>query len=86
MCTKSVRFKRYFSIHYVIASTGTILDYIPLWTIGGYTIMINAISVVLQILILRRNFEWVVTIPGDGNSIAIQQVLAGQDCLLLNSV
>lgn len=42
-----------------MASAGTILDYIPRWTIGGYTIMMNAIFVVLQILILRKNFEWV---------------------------
>ena len=41
-----------------MASAGTMLDYIPRWTIGGYTIMMNAIFVVLQILILRRNFEW----------------------------
>lgn len=47
------------TIPYVMASAGTILDYIPRWTIGGYTIMMNAIFVVLQILILRRNFEWV---------------------------
>ena len=47
------------TIPYVMASAGTILAYIPRWTIGGYTIMMNAIFVVLQILILRRNFEWV---------------------------
>lgn len=47
------------TIPYVMASAGTILDYIPRWTIGGYTIMMNAIFVVLQILILRKNFEWV---------------------------
>ena len=44
------------TIPYVMASAGTMLDYIPGWTIGGYTIMMNAIFVVLQILILRRNF------------------------------
>ncbi len=47
------------TIPYVMASAGTMLDYIPRWTIGGYTIMMNAIFVVLQILILRKNFEWV---------------------------
>ena len=47
------------TIPYVMASAGKMLDYIPGWTIGGYTIMMNAIFVVLQILILRRNFEWV---------------------------
>ena len=47
------------TIPYVMASAGKILDYIPGWTIGGYTIMMNAIFVVLQILILRKNFEWV---------------------------
>ena len=47
------------TIPYVMASAGKMLDYIPRWTIGGYTIMMNAIFVVLQILILRRNFEWV---------------------------
>ena len=47
------------TIPYVMASAGTILNYIPGWTIGSYTIMMNAIFVLLQILILRRNFEWV---------------------------
>ena len=47
------------TIPYVMASAGKMLDYIPGWTIGGYTIMMNAIFVALQILILRRNFEWV---------------------------
>lgn len=47
------------TIPYVMASAGKMLDYIPGWTIGGYTIMMNTIFVVLQILILRRNFEWV---------------------------
>ena len=42
------------TIPYVMASAGTTLDYIPRWTIGGYTIMMNAIFVVLQILILRK--------------------------------
>ena len=31
-----------------MASAGKMLDYIPGWTIGGYTIMMNAIFVVLQ--------------------------------------
>ena len=47
------------TIPYVLASAGSFLDYIPKWTIGGYTIMMNAVFVVMQILILRRNFEWV---------------------------
>ena len=47
------------TIPYVMASAGTILDNIPRWTIGSYTIMMNAVFVALQILILRRNFEWV---------------------------
>lgn len=42
------------TIPYVMASAGKMLDYIPGWTIGGYTIMMNAIFVVLQILILEE--------------------------------
>ncbi|MDO4497538.1 MAG: DUF6198 family protein [Bacteroidales bacterium] len=47
------------TIPYVMASAGTDFAWIPAWTIGGYTIMMNAIFVVAQILILRKNFEWV---------------------------
>lgn len=47
------------TIPYVLASAGTLLDYIPKWTIGTYTIIMNVFFVVFQILILRRNFEWV---------------------------
>lgn len=47
------------TIPYVLSSAGTSLNYIPEWTIGSYTIMMNAIFVVMQIIILRRNFEWV---------------------------
>lgn len=42
-----------------MASAGEFMDIIPSWTIGTYTILMNAIFVVAQILILRRNFEWV---------------------------
>ena len=37
------------TIPYVMASAGKMLDYIPGWTIGGYTIMMNAIFVVLEV-------------------------------------
>ena len=47
------------TIPYVMASAGEFIDVIPEWTIGTYTIVMNAIFVVAQILILRRNFEWV---------------------------
>lgn len=47
------------TIPYVLASAGPTFDNIPDWTIGEYTIMMNAIFVVAQILILRRDFEWV---------------------------
>lgn len=47
------------TIPYVMASAGEFIQWIPKWTIGGFTIMMNAIFVVAQILILRRNFEWV---------------------------
>ena len=47
------------TIPYVMASAGAFMDAIPEWTIGTYTILMNAIFVVAQILILRRNFEWV---------------------------
>lgn len=47
------------TIPYVMASAGKSLDYIPQWTIGNYTIMMNAVFVAMQILILRKDFEWV---------------------------
>ena len=47
------------TIPYVMASAGEFMDAVPEWTIGTYTILMNAIFVVAQILILRRNFEWV---------------------------
>ena len=47
------------TIPYVMASAGEFIEKVPKWTIGTYTILINAILVVAQILILRRNFEFV---------------------------
>ena len=47
------------TIPYVMASAGAFMDAVPEWTIGTYTILMNAVFVVAQILILRRNFEWV---------------------------
>ena len=47
------------TIPYVMASAGKFMDAVPEWTIGTYTIVMNAVFVVAQILILRRNFEWV---------------------------
>ncbi|MDO4461270.1 MAG: DUF6198 family protein [Bacteroidia bacterium] len=47
------------TIPYVMASAGTIIDGVPSLTIGGYTIIMNAIFVAAQIMILRRKFEWV---------------------------
>lgn len=47
------------TIPYVMASAGQFVVCIPSWTIGQYTIMMNAIFVVVQILILRRDFEWI---------------------------
>ena len=47
------------TIPYVMASAGEFIDVIPEWTIGTYTIVMNAIFVAAQILILRRNFELV---------------------------
>lgn len=47
------------TIPYVMASTGALIDGIPAWSIGTYTIVMNAIFVVAQIVILRRDFEWV---------------------------
>ncbi len=46
------------TIPYVMASAGGVMDCIPQWTIGTYTILMNAVFVVAQILILRRNFDW----------------------------
>ena len=47
------------TIPYVMESAGKVMDAVPEWTIGTYTIVMNAVFVVAQILILRRNFEWV---------------------------
>ncbi|MCQ2202037.1 MAG: DUF6198 family protein [Bacteroidales bacterium] len=47
------------TIPYVMACAGEFMEEVPSWTIGTYTIMMNAIFVVAQILILRRDFEWV---------------------------
>ena len=47
------------TIPYVMESAGKVMDAVPDWTIGTYTILMNAVFVVAQILILRRNFEWV---------------------------
>lgn len=47
------------TIPYVMASAGALIDGIPAWSIGTYTIVMNAIFVVAQIVILRRDFEWV---------------------------
>lgn len=45
------------TIPYVMSSSGKLLAYIPAWTIGTYTILMNAVFVVAQIIILRRDFE-----------------------------
>lgn len=47
------------TIPYVMSCAGEFIEVVPLWTIGTYTTIMNAIFVVAQILILRRNFEWV---------------------------
>lgn len=47
------------TIPYVLESAGHLISYIPEWTIGQYTIMMNAIFVLAQIIILRRDFELV---------------------------
>lgn len=47
------------TIPYVMASSGTIISAVPAWSIGTYTIVMNAIFVLAQIVILRRDFEWV---------------------------
>lgn len=47
------------TIPYVMASAGTMVSYIPEWTIGTYTVLMNFVFVICQILILRRNFELV---------------------------
>ena len=47
------------TIPYVMSTAGSTILYIPSWTIGTYTIVMNAVFVVAQILILRKNFELV---------------------------
>jgi len=47
------------TIPYVMASAGTVVEYIPDWTIGTYTILMNFVFVICQIIILRRDFELV---------------------------
>ncbi len=47
------------TIPYVMSTAGKGMSYIPAWTIGTYTILMNTLFVVAQILILRRDFEWV---------------------------
>lgn len=47
------------TIPYVMASAGITLDYIPEWTIGTYTIVMNVVFVAGQIVILRKDFELV---------------------------
>lgn len=47
------------TIPYVMAYAGEFVEDIPSWTIGTYTIIMNVIFVVAQILILRRDFELV---------------------------
>lgn len=47
------------TIPYVMESAGKFISYIPAWTIGTYTIAMNFIFVVAQILILRHRFELV---------------------------
>jgi len=45
------------TIPYVMASAGTTISCIPAWTIGTYTVLMNFIFVICQIIILRRKFE-----------------------------
>lgn len=47
------------TIPYVMSSAGKTFSNIPAFSIGTYTIIMNAIFVVAQIVILRREFEWV---------------------------
>lgn len=46
------------SLPYVMSLAGPV-SFMPEWTIGTYTIMMNAVFVALQVLILRRKFELV---------------------------
>ena len=46
------------SLPYVLSLAGPV-SFIPAWTIGTYTILINFIFVICQILILRNRFELV---------------------------
>lgn len=46
------------SLPYVMSLAGPV-SFMPEWTIGTYTIMMNAFFVALQVLILRRKFELV---------------------------
>lgn len=43
----------------VMSTAGMVTGRIPAWTIGTYTILMNALFVVAQMVILRGNFEWV---------------------------
>lgn len=45
------------TLPYVFEQAGTEGCGVPAWTIGGYTMVINALFVFLQICILRRHFE-----------------------------
>lgn len=45
------------TIPYVMESAGKVMDAVPDWTIGTYTIVMNAIFVVAQILILRKTLS-----------------------------
>ncbi len=45
------------SLPYVLSLAGSV-SFIPEWTIGTYTILMNFMFVVLQIIILRNKFEW----------------------------
>ena len=56
------------TIPYVMASAGKMLDSIPGWTIGGYTIMMNAIFEVLSFLFLG---SWKWEIVGIGTLFAM---------------
>ena len=64
------------TIPYVMASAGKMLDYIPGWTIGGYTIMMNAIFVaqshradVRVYLVLESTRDFSRTIRFEANSM-----------------
>lgn len=47
------------TIPYVMATAGPAIESIPDWSIGTYTVLMNFIFVICQILILRKDFEWV---------------------------